>query len=56
VAIAWPRPDELAQRLRRGAPPGVGRIAEGRMLLDIRTVLAEQEPELIDMVRAALQG
>jgi L-seryl-tRNA(Ser) seleniumtransferase len=56
VAIAWPRPDELAQRLRRGAPPVVGRIAEGRMLLDIRTVLAEQEPELIDMVRAALQG
>jgi L-seryl-tRNA(Ser) seleniumtransferase len=54
VALAWPRPDELAQALRRAMPPVVGRIAEGRLLLDIRTVLAEQEPMLIEAVRAVL--
>jgi L-seryl-tRNA(Ser) seleniumtransferase len=47
-------PDELAARLRAGDPPVVGRIADGRLLLDPRT-LADDEVELaIHAVRAAL--
>jgi L-seryl-tRNA(Ser) seleniumtransferase len=47
--------DTLAQRLRignvTGASPGVfGRIEEGRVLLDLRTVLAEDDAALADAV------
>ena len=45
--------DELAQRLRLGEPPVVARVEEGRVLLDLRTVFPEQEPQLIEAVRAA---
>ena len=48
-------PDTLARRLRLGAPPVVGRVADGRLLLDMRTVLEEQETELIMAVRAAMR-
>ena len=44
-------PDELARRLRQATPPVIGRIADGRLLLDVRTVLEEQEQALIAMVR-----
>ena len=35
--------DELAARLRRHNPPVVARVEEGRMLLDLRTVLSAAE-------------
>jgi L-seryl-tRNA(Ser) seleniumtransferase len=45
VAIATPHPDELAARLRAGDPPVLGRIEEGRLVLDPRTLgEAEVEP------------
>jgi len=44
-------PDELARRLRQGTPPVIGRIADSRLLLDVRTVLEEQEQALIAVVR-----
>jgi len=52
VAIRHPRasPDRLAERLRAGDPPVVGRVADARLLLDLRTVLPGEEEEL----RAAL--
>ena len=50
-AVALPGDAELlAARLRAADPPVVGRIQDGRLLLDPRT-LAEEE---IDLVRAAL--
>jgi L-seryl-tRNA(Ser) seleniumtransferase len=53
VALPGP-PDALAARLREGDPPLVGRIADGRLLLDPRT-LADDEIELAARaVRAAL--
>jgi L-seryl-tRNA(Ser) seleniumtransferase len=44
-------PDQLARQLRQGTPPVIGRIADGRLLLDLRTVLDEQEAALIATVR-----
>ena len=38
VAVATAAPDALAAALRHGDPPVVGRIAEGQLLLDLRTV------------------
>jgi len=43
-AVAVPGADALAARLRQGEPPVVGRIEDGRLLLDPRT-LAEEEVE-----------
>jgi L-seryl-tRNA(Ser) seleniumtransferase len=44
--------DELAARLRRNDPPIVARVEEGRVLLDLRTVLGTAEEAQI--VRALL--
>ncbi len=46
LAIACARPDELAARLRRGSPPIVARIEQGRVLLDLRTVAPEDDAVL----------
>jgi L-seryl-tRNA(Ser) seleniumtransferase len=54
VALLDDRPDELARRMRRGDPPVVGRILDGRFILDVRTVLEEQEDDVITAARAAL--
>jgi L-seryl-tRNA(Ser) seleniumtransferase len=42
--------DELAARLRASDPPIIARVEQGRVLLDLRTVLADQD----SMVAAAL--
>ncbi len=44
-------------RLRRGDPPVVARLHEGRLLLDLRTVLPEQDADLARcLARAATTG
>jgi L-seryl-tRNA(Ser) seleniumtransferase len=45
---------DLAWRLRTGAPAVVGRLRDGKLLLDVRTVFAEQEGPLVEAVRRAL--
>ena len=48
------RVDALARALRRGAPPVLARVADEAVLLDLRTVLPEQEPALAAcVIRAA---
>ena len=54
LALPSPDPDRLAARLRAGDPPVVGRIEEGRLLLDPRTVLPDEDEALVAAVRAAL--
>lgn len=44
----------LHARLRGGSPPVVGRISGDRLLLDLRTVLPEQDELLLGAVLAAL--
>ena len=55
VAIGGSAPDELARRLRHSTPPVIGRITDDRLLLDVRTVLEEQEAALVAAVRGALR-
>ena len=40
------------KRLREGDPPVVARVEEGRLLLDLRTVFAEEEAALASALRA----
>src|SRR5207249_3877598 len=44
----------LLDRLRAGQPPVIARIEEGRVLLDPRTVLPDEDGSLLSAVRAAL--
>ena len=48
--------EELARRLRTGAPPALGRIEGGRLLLDLRTVLPGQDAALRAALAAALRA
>ena len=45
---------ELAQRLRLGQPPVIGRIEHDQLLLDPRTVAPEDDSTLVEGVAAAL--
>ena len=55
VALAG-RPDDLAARLRAGDPPVIGRIQDGRLLLDPRTLADEEVDLAAAAVRAAMAG
>jgi len=54
VAIAVAAPHELAQRLRLGSPPVIGRIERDAFLLDLRTVQPTEEAALRQALKAAL--
>ncbi|HYC51071.1 MAG TPA: L-seryl-tRNA(Sec) selenium transferase [Gemmatimonadaceae bacterium] len=55
IALAIGRDAQrIEARLRLGEPAVIGRVAEGRLLLDLRTVLPEDEAPLIAALRAAL--
>lgn len=55
--IALPGPAETwAARLRTGRPAVVGRIEGERLLLDLRTVLPDQEDALVARLRELLEG
>jgi L-seryl-tRNA(Ser) seleniumtransferase len=44
--------EELAERLRAGTPPVVGRLEGGRCLLDLRCVAEEQDALVLEALRA----
>ncbi len=48
--------DALAQRLRQGAPSVFGRIQRGRLLLDLRSVFASQDADIVRAVEALSPG
>jgi L-seryl-tRNA(Ser) seleniumtransferase len=50
VALSVSHPDQLAAALRAADPPVIARIEEDRLLLDPRTVLPEEERELLTAV------
>jgi L-seryl-tRNA(Ser) seleniumtransferase len=45
---------EFASRLRRAEPPVIGYVSANRFKLDLRTVFARQDDEVIRAIRAAL--
>jgi L-seryl-tRNA(Ser) seleniumtransferase len=47
---------EAEKRCRLGDPPVVARIEDGRLLIDLRTVFADQEEELARALRAATKA
>jgi len=49
-------PMPLAKRLRMGSPPVVARVLDGRVVLDLRTVLPEQERALVARLRELFHG
>lgn len=56
VALEAPHltPDDLDRRLRRGSPPIVSRISEGRLLLDLRSVDPDDDNLIADRIRRAI--
>jgi L-seryl-tRNA(Ser) seleniumtransferase len=54
IAVRAQSADTLAAALRRGEPPVVARIEDGRVVLDLRAILPEQDTLLEQAVRAAL--
>jgi L-seryl-tRNA(Ser) seleniumtransferase len=42
---------ELEARLRRNSPPILARIERGQLLIDLRTVFADQEDEIVQAFR-----
>jgi L-seryl-tRNA(Ser) seleniumtransferase len=45
--------EQFAERLRTGTPAVVGRVQGGRWLMDLRTVFAEQDEELLHAIEMA---
>lgn len=45
----------FAEALRLGDPPVVARVAEGDVMLDLRSVGRDEEPRLLDAIRAVCQ-
>ncbi|MBI3648458.1 MAG: L-seryl-tRNA(Sec) selenium transferase [Actinobacteria bacterium] len=56
VAIRVPDATAFAARLRTGAPSVFCRVEDDRVVLDVRTVLPGQVPDLVRAVQYALEG
>ena len=54
LALKCDSPDRLSARLRQGQPPVVARIADGQVLIDPRTVLPEQDTDLLRVLDSVL--
>ena len=54
-AVAVPGSDALLRRLRRSDPAVIGRIEDGHVLLDLRTVDPAHDPDLTRAVAAAIR-
>ncbi|MDP8932124.1 MAG: L-seryl-tRNA(Sec) selenium transferase [Actinomycetota bacterium] len=54
IVVTTGRPDNLAQTLRLGDPPIVGRLEAGALVLDLRTVPPSQDDAVANAVRGAL--
>jgi len=51
LALAAARPNEAAAALRRAAPPVIARVEDDRLVLDPRTVLPDQDEQLVEILR-----
>jgi L-seryl-tRNA(Ser) seleniumtransferase len=56
IAVEGVSESELASRLRADTPAVIGRVQDGRLLLDLRAVFERQEEELFAATRSAIQA
>ena len=57
MALAFARDAQpLEVRLRLGEPAVIGRIADGRLLLDVRTIQPHEDEMLAAAIRVALDS
>ncbi len=54
LALESESPNRALEKLRRADPPVIARIAEGRVMLDPRTVLPEQEADLLTALESVI--
>lgn len=54
LAVVVDSPDSLSASLRASDPPVIARIENDQVLLDPRTVLPEQDEQLLHIVAAAI--
>ncbi|TPV94944.1 MAG: L-seryl-tRNA(Sec) selenium transferase [Myxococcales bacterium FL481] len=47
VVVARERPNQVAKRMRLGIPPVVGRVVDDAFVVDLRSVLPEEDPALV---------
>jgi L-seryl-tRNA(Ser) seleniumtransferase len=47
---------DLAHRLRTGTPPVLGRLRDGKLILDVRTIFPHQEQDLVEALRHAINS
>ncbi len=55
VALRAGSATRVVAALRRGSPPVIGRVADGRVVLDLRTVVPSEDGRLAGAVTAALE-
>ena len=53
IAIATPTPDRLLAALRAGTPAVIGRIEDGAVVLDLRTVAPADDPRVAEAILVA---
>ncbi|MGP3924112.1 L-seryl-tRNA(Sec) selenium transferase [Streptomyces sp. 8N616] len=52
-SVALSLPERYGAALRAGTPPVVGRVMDGRCLLDLRTIDLHQDDQVVDAMRTA---
>ena len=55
LALDVKAPNRFLEHLRQASPPVIARLEADRVLLDPRTVLPEQEPELLKVLQQAMK-
>jgi L-seryl-tRNA(Ser) seleniumtransferase len=55
VTVDTPSPQRLLTALRAGAPPVIGRVVDDAVVLDLRTVEAQEDAELAAALGTALR-
>ena len=51
VAMSSPNPAKLEAKLRGGDPPIIVRIEKEKILIDLRTVLPQEESQIVEAFR-----
>lgn len=54
LALDAAKPDQLTAKLRLAQPPVIARIADGQVLIDPRTILPNQDADLLRALKSAL--